>query len=134
MYLNCVLRNFLWCFPCKMPYGRGHYVTGCDLVLLSNAISIEQCLTNFSCNLLGCAPKKSTCLSNTHRKESKLMSQGYNNWGCCNYPKQEEKKEDYCCKCCHKKEEPKQKCATIKVCLEEDKKEEKKDDKNDCCY
>ena len=139
MYLNCVLRKFLWCLPCRMPYGNGHYVTGCDLVLLSNMISIEQCLTNFSCNLLGCTPKKSPYVSNCHRKEKNIMSQGCNNWGYCNCPKKEEKKEEYCCKCepvccckCCKKEEPKkeQKCATIKVCIEEEKKEEKKDD---CC-
>lgn len=69
MYLDCVLRKFLWCLPCKLPYGKGHYATGCDLVLLSNVISIEQCLTNFSCNLLGCSPKKSPYVLNCHRKE-----------------------------------------------------------------
>ena len=137
MYLNCVLQKFLWCLPCKMPYGNGHYVTGCDLVLLSNVISIEQCLTNFSCNLLGRTPKKSPYVLNGHRKEKQIMSQGYNNWGCCNYHKEEDKKEECCCKCCcPKKEEPKkQKCATIKVCIEEEKREEKKEDKKeDGCY
>lgn len=53
MFPNCLLQNFLWCFPCKMPYGNGHYVTGCDLAILSNIVCVEQCLTNLSCNLIG---------------------------------------------------------------------------------
>lgn len=148
MFPSCVLQNFLWCLPWKLPYGCGHYATGPELVILSNLVCIEQSLTNLSCNLLGCAPKAPSVL-NTSRKEIKpLMSQGYNNWGYnnnCNYGHQEEKKEYFpkceccCCKYYEKKEEPKKeepkcKCATLKVCIEEDKKEEKKDDKkDDCC-
>ena len=148
MYPNCLLRNILWCLPCKLPYGNGHYATGPELVILSNMISIEQCLTNFSCNLLGCALKSPYVLNNSRKEIKPLMSQGYNNWGYnnnCNHCHQEEKKEYFpkceccCCKYYEKKEEPKkeeckEKCATIKVCIE-DKKEEKKDDKKDnCCY
>lgn len=150
MFPNCVLQNFLWCLPWKLPYGFGHYATGPELVILSNLVRIEQSLTNFSCNLLGSAPK-APCMLNNSRKEIKpLMSQGYNNWGYnnnCNCCHQEEKKEYFpkceccCCKYYEKKEEPKkeeckEKCATIKVCIkEEEKKEEKKDDKkDDCCY
>ena len=143
MYPNCLLRNILWCLPCKLPYGSGHYATGPELVILSNMISIEQCLTNFSCNLLGCAPKP-PCVLNSHRKEKVIeMSQGYNNWGhnnnCCKcFEKKEEPKHCECCCCCcknePKKEEPKkQKCATIKVCVEEERKEEKKEEKKDDC-
>ena len=140
MFPNCVLRNFLWCLPCRLPYGNGHYATGPELVILSNMISIEQCLTNFSCNLLGCAPK-TPCVLNSQRKEKRIeMSQGYNNWGCNNNCCHKEEKKEYfpkceccCCKYYEKKEEPKkedpkkEKCATIKVCIEEDKKEDKKD-------
>lgn len=147
MYPNCLLRNILWCLPCRLPYGNGHYATGPELVILSNMISIEQCLTNFSCNLLGYAPK-APCALKSHRKEKTLeMSQGYNNWGCNNNCCHQEEKKEYfpkceccCCKYHEKKEEPKkeeckEKCATIKVCIEEPKHEEKKDDKkDDCCY
>ena len=57
MYPSCMLRKLLWCLPCKLPYGCGHYATGCDLAVLSSAISVEQFLTKFSCNLLGCKTK-----------------------------------------------------------------------------
>ena len=138
MFPNCLLQNFLWCLPCKLPYGNGHYATGPDLVILSNLICVEQSLTNLSCNLLGCAPK-APCASYSHRKEKKtLMSQGYNNWNYnnnCNYCQKEEKKEYFpkceCCSCKYyekkeepKKEEPKKNCATIKVCIEKDKKDD----------
>ena len=131
MYLNSVLRNCLWCLPWKLPYGNGHYATGCDLVLLSNMICIEQCLTNFSCNLLGCASNNAPCVLNGHRKEKKEMSQGFNNWGhgknnCCCQCCQCCECCQCCCECCEK-EEHKPKCATLKVCIE------KEDKKDDCC-
>lgn len=45
-FLNC----FLWKFPCKIPIGNCHYMTGCDLVNLKNLACIESTLTNLTCN------------------------------------------------------------------------------------
>lgn len=84
MFPNCLLQNFLWCFPCKMPYGNGHYVTGCDLALLSNFVCVEQCLTNLSCNLLGRPSKAPQVLENNRKELPKV---------CCNYC------PNNCCKC-----------------------------------
>lgn len=94
MYLNCLLQNCLWCLPWKLPYGNGHYVTGCDLVILSNAICIEQCLTNFSCNILGCSPKTPFLLNNAKKTGQEVITP-YNN--SCYYNYYDNRQSDELC-------------------------------------
>lgn len=51
MCFNNILRCCLWCLPWKLPYGKGHYATGCGLTLLTDFMCIEKCLTNVSYNV-----------------------------------------------------------------------------------